>query len=147
MLAIPELADKKSSLRMARLERATKKTTALRMKMERRRKAELERSNLMMKLGELWSTLEAGVPGVEKQQESHSSQEEEPHRDRKRKREPIRRDKITVKAEKSARKMGRELSSQLVEEVLLGMEIEHDCGISLACPAWFCETFTNRKEI
>ena len=40
LLAIPGLADEKSSLRMARLERATKKTTALRMKMERRRKAE-----------------------------------------------------------------------------------------------------------
>ena len=25
--------------------------------------------------------------------------------------------------------------------------MEHDCGISLACPAWLCETFTNRKEI
>ena len=64
MLAIPGLADERSSLRMAMLGIAAKKTTALRMKIERRRKAELERSNRMRRFEELWSTLEAGVPGV-----------------------------------------------------------------------------------
>ena len=43
MLAIPGLADEKSSLRMARLGRAAEKTKALRMKMQKRRKAELQR--------------------------------------------------------------------------------------------------------
>ena len=37
--------------------------------------------------------------------------------------------------------------SQLVEEILLGMEREHDCGISPACPAWLCETITNKLEM
>ena len=49
MLAIPGLADEKSSLRMARLGRAAEKTKALRMKMQKRRKAELQRSKSIRK--------------------------------------------------------------------------------------------------
>ena len=48
-LAIPGLADEKSSLRMARLGRAAEKKKALRMKMQKRRKAELQRSKSMRK--------------------------------------------------------------------------------------------------
>ena len=48
MLAIPVLADEISSRRMARLGRAAEKTKALRMKMQKRRKAELQKSKSMM---------------------------------------------------------------------------------------------------
>ena len=147
MLAIPGLADEKSSLRMARLERSAEKTKALRMKIERRNKAEKEKIHLMKRLEELWSQLEAGVPEARMHQEAHSNQEEQPQMDGKRKRETRRREKITMRDEASSRRIGREISTQLVEEILLGMEREHDCGISPACPAWLCEKITNRLEM
>ena len=35
----------------------------------------------------------------------------------------------------------------MVEGIILEMEREHDCGISPACPAWLCETITNKLEM
>ena len=56
----------------------------MRMKIERRKKAENEKVDLMKRLEELWSQLDAGVPEARMHQEAHSNQEEQPQIDGKR---------------------------------------------------------------
>ena len=141
------MADEKSSLRIARLERAAEKIRALRMKIERRKKAEQEKLHLMKRLEELWPRLEAAMSEARMHQGAHSHQEEEPQRDGKKKRETIRREVITMRYEASARRIGLSIFNQLVEEILLGMERENDCFISPACQAWLCEKITNKLEM
>ena len=80
--------------------------------------AEQQRNKLLMNLEKYWSALEGGIPDLE---ESFS----EPDLCRKRKRgiEP--------------RQINQEVD--MIINMVLGMvDLQHNCGISTACPAWYC---------
>ena len=138
LLAIPGLADQKSSLRMARLERGMEKTKQIRLKVKRRLLAESQRKELLERLEAMWSELESGVPEAKMWKEPNPRQEERPCSKRERK---------PSKQEILESRLAAAISSQLVEELVGRLEIEHNCGISPACPAWWCEGLIERKKL
>ena len=106
--------------------------------MKRRLLAESQRKELLERLEAMWSELESGVPEAKMWKEPNPRQEERPCSKRKRK---------PSKQERLERRLAAAISSQLVEELVGRLEIEHNCGISPACPAWWCEGLIERKKL
>ena len=49
--------------------------------------------------------------------------------------------------QKPSRRQAEEILRSIISEVISALYIEHDCGFSAACPAWWCELVAKNAEI
>ena len=85
-----------------------------------------------------WTNLEDGVPDLETEMDPQPIQ-----RVMKRKRK-------AGKSEKLRRLEGsrnKSAISEILEDILEQTSIQHDCGTSPACPAWYCASLCEKKRI
>ena len=110
--------------------RESEENSTSRLERNRRLEAAKKQSEKLLDyLNIWWSTLEEGVPELETEMDTHPFQ-----RGRKRKR----RNGANGKERKLESKETVNMATNLVEEMIEEVSIQHDCGYNPACPAWYC---------
>ena len=117
------------SARLERLKKVESKRKNCLDKLKRVEKAKLQKEEQLVYLERCWSTLENGVPEMVTDLDPHPSQK---GWKRKRKADKSERRRLERKKE------DKDLAMDVLEGILQQVEVEHDCGVSVACPAWLC---------
>ena len=106
-------------------------------KLKRLEKANEQKEEQLAYLERWWSTLENGVPVMVTDLDPHPSQKVW-----KRKRRADKSEMRRLAREKE----GKDLATDVLEGILHQVEVEHDCGVSVACPAWlYCMLVKKEK--
>ena len=107
-------------------------------KLKRLEKAKEQKEKQLAYLERWWSTLENGVPEMVTYLDPHPSP-----KGWKRKRKADKSEMRKLEREKE----GKVLATDVLEGILQQVEVEHDCGVSVACPAWLCCMLVKKRKL
>ena len=111
----------------------------------RRIQAEKEKRELANHLELIWSNLELGLPEWATSTEPQAEQEDS--LSIKRCRTGSRKERARDEDRKSRRNTIIAMAQWVLGVVLEQVRVEHDCGMSEACPAWMCERIIKMRRI
>ena len=102
----------------------------------RLKEAMRKKEKLLVYLDRWWTTLEAGdaYPEMETQPTQRSG---------KRKKDPTRKEKIRDEERKAA----EEMAGSMVGCIMDMVDTQHDCGLSSACPGWWCQRLVKKRRV
>jgi hypothetical protein len=103
-------------------------------------RAREQREKLILYLDRWWTSLEGGVPEMETPLEPDYILT-----GLKRHRDPS--TSKTDMARKTEHEDTMEMASEVVKDIMLEVGVRHDCGMSTACPAWYCCDQVEKADI
>jgi hypothetical protein len=112
---------------------------SIRLDMEkevRLKEAMRKKERLLVYLDRWWTTLEAGDPYPE--MGTHPAK-----RCGKRKKDPTRKEKIRDEEMKAA----EEVAGSMLDCIMGMVDTQHDCGLSTACPGWWCQRMVKKRML
>ena len=123
---------------MAAIKRSERNTSARLERQARLDRAREQREVLTVYLDRWWTSLEGGVPEMKTSLEPHYTQK------------GLKRNRNLSKTDRARRtKLGdaMEMAAGFMKDIMAEVGVRHDCGLSTACPAWYCCSHNRRAEL
>jgi hypothetical protein len=125
-------------LTMSAIKRSDQNTSARLEKQARLDRAREQREVLTVYLDRWWTSLEGGVPEMETSLEPHYTQKGlKRHRDLSK----------TDRARRTELEDAMEMATEVVKDIMAEVGVRHDCGMSTACPAWYCCSQVKKADL
>ena len=125
-------------LTMSAIKRSDQNTSARLEKQARLDRAREQREVLTVYLDRWWTSLEGGVPEMETSLEPHYTQKGlKRHRDLSK----------TDRARRTELEDAMEMVTEVVKDIMMEVGVRHDCGMSTACPAWYCCSQVKKADL